>query len=185
MAGPVQACEGSGLRWAVLVVALGALACGDEAVGADALPVDHAHDAHGDAGIVTDAGHHELRDLVAEPCAADNWRQLLPDLRECELAGVALGGESLRRANLSRASLVEADLAGADLFKAVLVGADLTGARAAGANFTSTDLSGADLTGTDLRGARLTNAALTSATLTGVVTDATTTCVDGAPGPCW
>lgn len=139
------------------------------------------HD-HGDGA--TDDGHH-VRDPAVEPCGADNWRALVPDLRQCELTAVVLDGESLRRADLSDARLAGASLAGADLFKAVLHAGSLAGANLAGAKLTSADLTDADLTGVSLIGATLTNATFTGAVLEGVTTDATTICPAGTSGPCW
>ena len=159
-------------RWLALAFALTACAGGSQEEG-------HDH-AGGDAG-----GDHEIRDPATEPCDASNWRQLLPDLRQCDLAGEVLDGESLRRADLSDADLAGASLAGADLFAGVLAAAVVTDADLDGAKLTSVDLTGADLTGASLIGAVLINADLSEATLAGAATDETTTCPDGDPGPCW
>jgi uncharacterized protein YjbI with pentapeptide repeats len=128
---------------------------------------------------------HHVRDLATEPCDDSNWRSLAPDLRECTLTTAPLAGESLRRANLSDANLSDVSLERADLFKAVLTGASLTRANLAGAKLTSASLDGADLTGASFIGAMLINATFIGAMLDGATTDATTTCPDGAPGPCW
>ena len=195
------------------VIALGVLAaCHDAGSG-----------HHADAGSDTDGGHvhgddldagagdgHALRDVDAMLCDAGNWRQLLPDLRLCQLPGAVLDGEDLRRANLDGANLADARLAGADLFKATLVAADLsrarlagaklTGASLAGATLTDADLTAAVLTGASLAGAKLAGANLTDANLLGAnlagadftgatllraATDNTTICPSGKPGPCW
>lgn len=140
---------------------------------------DHVHDED-----IVDGEHHE-RDLATEPCDPSNWRELFPDLRECELPSGLLNGESLRRADLSRANLQGARLEAADMFKAVLVDAALSGAFLERANLTSVDLRNADLTGASLRGATLTNAQLGDATLDDAATDATTRCPSGLLGPCW
>lgn len=131
---------------------------------------DGHHQVGGDAG-----GEHEVRDPATEPCDAGNWRQLFPDLRQCDLAAERLDGESLRRADLSDADLTGASLTGADLFTAVLARAVVTDADLDGAKLTSVDLTGADLTG----------ASLVDAVLINADTDETTTCPDGEPGPCW
>lgn len=162
----------------VLLVALVACA-GDE---------EHAHADDATPAHPDDQDHptdHTPRDVAAQPCTLESWQRLLPDLRQCDLAGAALGGVSLRRANLTRAILRDVSAERADLFRALLVEAKAARSNLAGANLTSADLTGADLTGADLRGARLVNATLTDAQLEGAQTDATTTCVSGAPGPCW
>ena len=159
-------------RWLALALALTACAGGSQEEG-------HDHGG-GDAG-----GDHQVRDPASEPCDAGNWRELLPDLRQCDLAGELLDGESLRRADLSDANLAGASLAGADLFTAVLAAAVVTDADLDGAKLTSVNLIGADLTGASLIGAVLINADLSEATLAGAATDETTTCPDGDPGPCW
>ena len=158
-------------RWLALALVLTACAGGSEKDG---------HHAGGDAG-----GEHEVRDPATEPCDPGNWRQLFPDLRECDLAGEVLDGESLRRADLSDADLTGASLEGADLFTAVLAAAVVTDAELDGAKLTSVDFAGADLSGATLIGAVLINADLSGATLAGAATDETTTCPDGDPGPCW
>lgn len=143
---------------------------------------DGGHD-HGED--VPEDHHGATRDPATEPCDASNWRDLVPDLRQCHLASQTLDGESLRRVDLSEANLENARLVGADLFTARLRAAHLQGAALDQAKLTGADLGGADLTGASLRGANLTNANLTSAQLVGAITDETTTCPTGDVGPCW
>ena len=128
---------------------------------------------------------HTVRDPATEPCDASNWRALFPDLRQCELGGQQLDGESLRRADLTQSRKVAATLVGADMFKAVFIGADLTNADLRGAKLTSSDFKNANLTNASFVGATLTNAIFTNASRTGAVTDETTICPLGTPGPCW
>jgi uncharacterized protein YjbI with pentapeptide repeats len=141
-------------------------------------PHGHDEDVHED-------DDHQVRDPDTEPCDAANWRELLPDLRQCQLDGAVLATELLRRADLSRSTLQAANLAGADLFKVVLVDADLTDANLDGTNLTSADLTRANLFGASLRGARLTNAITSNTILVDATTDETTICPSGVPGPCW
>jgi len=65
-----------------------------------------------------------------------------------------------------------------------LSNASLQGALLWDSNLVETSFAGADLTGAELLGANLYAADLTGANLAGVITDATTTCPDGSPGPC-
>src|SRR5215207_7995017 len=76
--------------------------------GGDVSTLDHNHD------VVDDTHTEPVRDPATLPCDADNWKSLLPDLRECALVGEHLDGESLRRANLTGADLSGASLVGAD-----------------------------------------------------------------------
>lgn len=154
------------LRWVVLVSVL--VACVSE---------HHSDDSPHD--------HHTVRDPATQPCDASNWRALFPDLRQCELGGQQLDGESLRRADLTESRMAAATFVGADLFKAVFVGAVLTNVDLRGAKLTSSDFTNADLTNTSFVGATLTNAIFTNASRTGAVTDETTICPLGTPGPCW
>lgn len=142
---------------------------------------------HGHGGDLVDEGatQHPVRDLATQPCTLETWQHLAPDLRECALANSVLGAVSLRRVNLSDSTLENASLEGADLFKAVLVNVNLRGTDLRGTNLTSADLSAADLTHADLRGARFPGASFPGASLAGVLTDASTVCASGAPGPCW
>lgn len=80
----------------------------------------------------------------------------------CDLSNAQLSGLRVELANLR-----DAVLTGAVLYKATLRGADLTGAT----------LTGANLTGADLTGAR-------GANLAGAISDETTRCPTGTPGPC-
>ncbi len=121
---------------------------------------EHDHDVdHGDED------EHTVRDPVTEPCDASNWAALFPDLRACELSGLVLDRAPLRRVDLSDAQLSGTSFIGADLFQA-----NLQRAKLANANFSGAKLTGADLAGVDL---------------TDAITDATTICVLGNPGPCW
>ena len=128
---------------------------------------------------------HRMRDVDAQPCTLETWASLAPDLRCCALSGASLELVNLRRANLSDATLEDARLGQADLFKALLVNANLRRADLRRVNLTAADLTAADLTGADLRGATLTNALIAGASLTRALTDSSTVCVSGAPGPCW
>ena len=138
------------------------------------------HD-HGDDVI----DEHDVRDPATEPCHADNWRELYPDLRECALAGQTLDGASLRRADLTDADLRGARLRDADLFKAILLRATLADADLRRAKLIGADLGGASLLRAQLGGADLLNARLAGTLLDGAVTDATTICPAGNAGPCW
>jgi uncharacterized protein YjbI with pentapeptide repeats len=101
------------------------------------------------------------------PATAENPNHVkrLRDTRSCP--GCALADADLAGLQAELGDLRNADLRRANLYKAALRGADLTGANLVGAN-----LEGADLTGT--RGANLAAA----------VTNATTRCPAGTPGPC-
>lgn len=113
------------------------------------------------------------------PALLDNVKKLLADkacvgcfLAEASLSAAALEGADLTGANLFEANLYFANLAKANLTNAQLGKANLRKARLKGAILT-----GADLTGADLHWA-------TDADFTGAITTATTTCPNGAAGPC-
>jgi uncharacterized protein YjbI with pentapeptide repeats len=96
-------------------------------------------------------------------------------------------GCDLSAANLSGFVSPEADLRNADLNYAVLYKvrlnkANLGGATLKGANLDGADLTGANLTGADFSGANLRGSI--GARLARATTDVTTTCPDGANGPC-
>ncbi len=178
---PASLADGMTRSIALLFVAVVALGCAD--AGGVSKPEGDAPDPH--AGGGGEMAMAPPRDPLSQPCNLDNWQRLLPDLRECDLAGAALGGANLRRADLTRSVLRDVRAERAELFKAVLVDANLARARLAGVNLTAADLTGANLEGADLRGARLTGAVFTGAALGGVTTDAATVCASGASGPCW
>lgn len=159
-------------RWAGLLVVAGC--------GLDLPPQDHGHAADEGAPMA-----HADPGAAALPCTAFTWEALAPDLRACALGGASLETKNLRRVDLSEATLEFARLERADLFKALLVSANLRSADLRRANLTGADLSAADLTSADLRGANLTHALLGGASLTRALTDSTTVCPLGAPGPCW
>src|SRR5664280_2707693 len=111
-------------------------------------------------------------------------------LFEADLTGAVMVEAALADADLSGAKLAGADLShralrGARLRNADLTGADLTGADLKGAGLRGANLSETNLTGTLLAGADLTNAKLTNAVKVEAVSDETTTCPGGKPGPCW
>jgi uncharacterized protein YjbI with pentapeptide repeats len=181
-------CLDPGRACALVVLVFGVAACSlapepgvsqeaDAGAGSAVVDPDHHH--------ADDQDEHQVRDPATQPCDAGNWQELKPDLRECRLAGATLDGQSLRRVDLSNAELGAASLEAADLFKAVLTDAAAAGADLDRANLTSADLSRADLTGASLRGTKLTNAKVDGAILLGALTDETTTCPAGLPGPCW
>lgn len=163
----------AGVRFVCPVIAALAAAC----AGGD--PSD-VHDHGADGGDL-----HHVRDPATEPCDRTNWFELLPDLRECDLAGALLDGANLRRVDLSDAILTGARMHGVDLFTAALVRATASDAVLDAASLTAADLSDVDLTGASLLGADLTQVDLTGATVDRAATDPTTTCPDGEPGPCW
>jgi len=181
----------SAAGWSCVVL----LACVDKsptveetaAQDAGAPPVaEHAHDHEVDAGSAHDGGSsHHLRDLEAEPCTPDTWRDLGIDLRECQLVGEDLAGENLRHTNLTDADLSGAILTSVDLFNAKLIHANLAMAALEGANVVGVDFTSANLEGAILIGADLTSAVLEGAVLDDAVTDGHTTCPDGSTGPCW
>ena len=94
------------------------------------------------------------------------------DLSSANLSGLVSPEADLRNADLNYAVLYKARLNKANLNGATLKGANLSGADLTGANLTGADFSGANLRGSI--GARLAKA----------TTDVTTTCPDGANGPC-
>jgi uncharacterized protein YjbI with pentapeptide repeats len=94
------------------------------------------------------------------------------DLSSAKLAGLISPEADLRNADLNYAVLYKVRLNKANLDGATLKGANLEGADLTGASLTGADLSGANLRGSI--GARLAKAS----------TDVTTTCPDGANGPC-
>ena len=94
------------------------------------------------------------------------------DLSSADLSGLISPEADLRNADLNYAVLYKARLNKANLNDASLKSANLSGADLTGANLSGADLSGANLRGSI--GARLAKA----------TTDATTTCPDGANGPC-
>jgi uncharacterized protein YjbI with pentapeptide repeats len=102
---------------------------------------------------------------------------------------------------------LDTKLTGANLTRTVLAGASLSGVISGGTTGTPASLpegwvlsvgyligpgaflsgaflSGANLSGANLSGANLSGANLTNANLAGVMWDFTTTCPNGAPGPC-
>lgn len=96
-------------------------------------------------------------------------------------------GCDLSSANLPGLVSSAADLRNADLNYAVLYKARLNKANLDGATLKNANLSGADLTGANLTGANLSGANLRGsigAHLAKATTDVTTTCPDGANGPC-
>ena len=117
-----------------------------------------------------------------QPLRAENLEQvrLLRETGKCPAC-------DLSSANLSGLVSPEADLHNADLNYAVLYKvrlnkANLNGASLKGANLSGADLTGANLTGADLSGANLRGSI--GARLAKATTDVTTTCPDGANGPC-
>ncbi|UKP01381.1 pentapeptide repeat-containing protein [Nostoc sp. UHCC 0870] len=78
--------------------------------------------------------------------AWNKWREkhheLLPDLRNVDLAGANLAGANLSGVNLSRANLAEANLTDADLRGANLTDTNLTRSQALNTNFTQALLTG-------------------------------------------
>lgn len=147
----------------------------------------HEGHNHGDdAAVVEEGGHgHVPRDLLAEPCTQDNWRELGTDLRQCSLAGANLSGQSLRRVDLTDADLTGANVAGADLFNSRFVRARLKGALLDGANLAGADFTDADLRDALLRGANLTSSIFDGASLEGLSTNENTVCSNGNRGPCF
>jgi len=81
-------------------------------------------------------------------------------------------GCDLRNAQLGGFQAPNADLANADLAEATFYGGNLRGANLTGAILDRTNLEMADLTGA------------VGATLSAAITDARTTCPNGAAGPC-
>lgn len=86
----------------------------------------------------------------------DNWARLLDEKRcyGCNLAGLDLSHENLKKADLEKADLSGCNLEKADLRRANLKGALLVGANLRGANLKGADLYRADLTDADLTGAK-------------------------------
>ncbi len=114
---------------------------------------------------------------AAPVCNAASYTALVPNLAECDLAGVRLAqGASLTDVNLTGAYLTGAflddvdlsgaNLTGANVIGAILDGANLSGANLTGANLYDTQLESANLAGANLIYTNLTNAQLTGATLT-------------------
>lgn len=95
----------------------------------------------------------------------------------CNLAGVVLTPANLEAVNLTGANLFEANLYFANFEKANLGGANLVNANLSKARLKDANLAGADLTGANLFAA-------TDVNFSGTTTTATTTCPDGAAGPC-
>lgn len=95
----------------------------------------------------------------------------------CNLAGAVLTPADLTGVNLTGANMFEANLYFANLEKANLGGANLVNANLGKARLKDANLAGADLTGANLLAA-------TDVNLDGATTTATTTCPDGAAGPC-
>ena len=88
--------------------------------------------------------------------------------------GCDLSGAMLDAVDAEGGEIWNANLRGARLYRAQLNNADLRGADLTGANLTRASLEGADLSG----------AIFAMAITSGVLTDASTVCPDGTPGPC-
>lgn len=109
---------------------------------------------------------HAVKRLIAERACVG-----------CTFTGEMMSAAKLEGVNLKDSSLGEANLYFADLRKA-----NLTNTFLRNANLRKVQLEEAILTGADLDGADLTHA--TGANFAGALTTASTTCPDGAPGPC-
>lgn len=121
-------------------------------------------------------------------------------LTDVDMSGWNLAGASFSSTTMIRTNLSGADLTGAWMPRAALNDANLSGARMSHAVLQLADLSGANLRGADLSSANLQSVLVEGADFTGAnlrgatmrdtygdlaVSDATTTCPDGSPGPCW
>lgn len=103
-------------------------------------------------------------------------------LAERVCVGCTFTGEMMSAAKLGGVNLKDSALGGANLYFADLKKSNLTNAFLRNANLRKAQLDEAVLTGADLDGADLTHA--TGANFAGAVTTASTTCPDGAAGPC-
>jgi uncharacterized protein YjbI with pentapeptide repeats len=106
-------------------------------------------------------------------------------------AYIFVSGANLMASNLSNANFSHAVLTDVNMEDTNLSGADFRYARAGFQDAPSGYwpaygllLNRADLTNANIVGANFTGVEVVGAVLTGVISDATTTCTDGKPGPC-
>jgi hypothetical protein len=112
------------------------------------------------------ANEEHLKILKQGVDAWNRWREanpeILPDLREADLAWAELGDMNFRGANLDNGNLTGAKLSGTNLRWASLHGANLSWAA-----LNRTDLRGANLSGANLHGADLRRANISMPDLSG------------------
>lgn len=123
-------------------------------------------------GIWKDARGKNLRSLVLKNANLEN-----ANLANSDLSGSDLGGVNLRKANLQGAKLEKTNLRGARLNLADLNGANLKGANLENAELSKTNFRGANLAGAKLGGRKWAQG-------NPPLSDKTTTCPNGKPGPC-
>ncbi|MFN3360790.1 MAG: pentapeptide repeat-containing protein [Pseudanabaenaceae cyanobacterium] len=123
-------------------------------------------------GIWKDARGRNLRSVVLKNANLEN-----ANLAQSDLSGSDLGGVNLRKANLQGAKLEKTNLRGARLNLADLNGANLKGANLENAELSKTNFRGANLAGAKLGGRKWAQG-------NPPLSDKTTTCPNGKPGPC-